>query len=315
MVLWQEEYEDLRAEARDMATTIAAYTASVSEASAGDAAPLTSMRARLAAFEIVSPDGVDQVIEGVPCRVFRPAGVSRGTYIHLHGGGMIAGTPRMRDVGNAEMCRSLEVRVISVDYRLAPEFPFPAGPDDCFAVARWVLDHEPGPIVIGGDSAGAYLAVLTLLRVRDELGAAHRFAGANLVYGVYDLGATPSNRGARPTDVPDMLDAAVSDRVREAYLPGRSREDARDPSISPLYADLHEMPNALFTVGFADHLLDDSLFLAARWQAYGGQTELAVYPDCGHGFDTFPTELAKRANARIDDFLAASFGVTERAAG
>jgi len=307
MVWWQEEYEGLRAEARDMATTIAAYTASVSAASSDNADPLASMRGRLAALEVVSPDGVDEVIEGVPCRVFRPAGSSRGTYLHCHGGGMIAGTPRMRDIANAETCRSLDVRVISVDYRLAPEFPFPAGPDDCFAVARWLLDHESGPIVIGGDSSGAYLSVLTLLRVRDELGEAHRFAGANLVYGVYDLSATPSNRGARPTDVPDMLDATVSDRVREAFLPGRSREDVRDPSISPLYADLHEMPKALLTVGFADHLLDDSLFLAARWQAYGGQVELAIYPDCGHGFDTFPTELAKRANARIDDFLAASF--------
>ena len=307
MAWWQEEYEGLRAEARDMATTIAAYTASVSQAGPGDAHPVVAMRERLAAFEVVSPDGVDEVIDGVPCRVFRPAGVSRGTYLHFHGGGMIAGTPRMRDVANAETCRSLGVRVISVDYRLAPEFPFPAGPDDCFAVARWLLDHEPGPIVAGGDSAGAYLTVLTLVRVRDELGAAHSFAGANLLYGVYDMSATPSNRGVRPTDVPDMLDATVTDRVREAYLPGRSREDARDRSISPLYADLREMPKALLTVGFADHLLDDSLFLAARWQAYGGQAELAVYPDCGHGFDTFPTELAKRANARIDDFLASVF--------
>ena len=306
-MVWQEEYEGLRAEARDMATTIAAYTASVNAASSDNADPLASMRGRLAALEVVSPNGVDEVIEGVPCRVFRPAGSSRGTYLHFHGGGMIAGTPRMRDIANAATCTSLDVRVISVDYRLAPEFPFPAGPDDCFAVARWLIDHESGPIVIGGDSSGAYLSVLTLLRVRNELGAAHRFAGANLVYGVYDLSATPSNRGARPTDVPDMLDATVSDRVREAFLPGRSREDVRDPSISPLYADLHEMPKALLTVGFADHLLDDSLFLAARWQAYGGQAELAIYPDCGHGFDTFPTELAKRANARIDDFLAASF--------
>ena len=60
---------------------------------------------------------------------------------------------------------------------------------------------------------------------------------------------------------------------------------------------------ALFTVGSADHLLDDSLFMAARWEAYGNESELAVYPDCIHAFTAFPTELGKRANERIDGFL------------
>jgi acetyl esterase/lipase len=78
--------------------------------------------------------------------------------------------------------------------------------------------------------------------------------------------------------------------------------------ISPLYAHLHEMPPALFTVGSADHLLDDTLFMAARWAAYGNEAELAVYPDCVHGFSGFPMELAKRANERIDDFLTRILG-------
>jgi acetyl esterase/lipase len=91
--------------------------------------------------------------------------------------------------------------------------------------------------------------------------------------------------------------------VNECYIPGRSFEEARDPAVSPLYADLAGLPPALFTVGSADHLLDDSLFMAARWQAFGGDAELAVYPDCIHGFTGMPTELAKRANERIDSFL------------
>ena len=86
-------------------------------------------------------------------------------------------------------------------------------------------------------------------------------------------------------------------------MPGRSPEDCATRAISPLYADLPDMPPALFTVGTADHLLDDTLFMAARWEAYGNGPELAVYPDCVHGFNAFPTELAKRANDRIDAFF------------
>ena len=96
--------------------------------------------------------------------------------------------------------------------------------------------------------------------------------------------------------------------VNECYIPGRSLEDARDPAVSPLYADLAGLPPALFTVGSADHLLDDSLFMAARWQAYGNEAELAVYPDCIHGFTAMPMELAKRANERIDAFLERVLG-------
>jgi acetyl esterase/lipase len=146
-----------------------------------------------------------------------------------------------------------------------------------------------------------------LLRVRDELGAVDRIVAANLTFGTYDFGGTPSNRGARASDVPDILEEDRSAFVRRAYLPGRSPEEARDPSISPLYAELRGMPRALFTVGSADRLLDDSLFLAARWRAAGNDAELAVYPDCVHGFTFFPIELAVRARTRVERFLGETF--------
>jgi acetyl esterase len=132
--------------------------------------------------------------------------------------------------------------------------------------------------------------------------------GANLVFGVYDLGGTPATHGFRPSDVPDVLSLDTFAFVHECYLPDRTRDDARVPEISPLYADLRDLPPALFTVGSADHLLDDSLFMAARWAAYGNEAELAVYPDCVHGFSGFPMELAKRANERIDGFLVRILG-------
>jgi len=261
------------------------------------------MRAALAALESESPAGLDEEIAGVPCRVFRPSGASRGTYVHFHGGAMILGSPRLNDQGNAECCERVGVTVISVDYRLAPEHPFPAGSDDCLAVARTVLEPNDGPVIVGGESAGGYYAALTLLRIRDELGWIDRVAGANLVFGVYDLTGTPSARGVRPTDVPDLLDGTLSGFINDCYIPGRSIEAACDPAVSPLYADLTGLPPALFTVGTADHLLDDSLFMAARWEAYGNDAELAVYPDGIHGFTGFPMALAKRANERIDAFM------------
>ena len=127
------------------------------------------------------------------------------------------------------------------------------------------------------------------------------------MFGVYDLSGTPSGIGRRPSDVPDILEGTLGDFVVECYLPGVDRFGSRAPQYSPLYADLAGLPPALFTVGSADHLLDDSLFMEARWRAYGNEAELAVYPDCIHGFTGFPMELAKRANERIEAFLEGVF--------
>jgi acetyl esterase/lipase len=309
-MLWPAEYEGLRDEAREMASTIAELYGGEAFAGSGatdPAARLAAQRAALAALEQHSPDGRDETIDGVTCRVFGADG-SSGTYLHFHGGAMIMGSPRMNDTDNATIAEQLGVRVVSVDYRLAPEHPFPAGSDDCLTVARAELARSDGPLVLGGESAGAYYAALTTLRIRDELGLVDRVVGANLVFGVYDLSGTPSNIADRPSDVPDILDGSGMAGLVEAYLPGRTALDARDAAYSPLYADLSRMPPALFTVGHADHLLDDSLFMAARWQAYGNRAELAVYPDCIHGFTGFPTELATRANDRIAEFLARCYG-------
>jgi len=311
MSLWPEEYEGLRDEARTSATSIAEMLR------AGMATPdvptdrderVRQQREMMKPLEVVSPFGSDRQIAGVPCRVFVPDQPARAVYLHFHGGAMMLGSPLMNDGANADISKRFAVAVVSVDYRLAPEHPHPAGSDDCLAVAAWLVQHAEeefgtSKLVIGGESAGGYYAALTLLRVRDELDAIDRFVGANLVFGAYDLSGTPSVRGARPSDVPDILEDGVFQFVNECFLPGLTSEEFKAPSISPLYADLHDLPPALFTVGSADHLLDDSLFMAARWAAYGNDSELAVYPDCIHGFPAIPMELSKRANERIDGFL------------
>jgi acetyl esterase len=306
MALWPEELEGLREEARQMAGAISDMYSGGAAEPTGSVDRVTSARAMLSSLEQPSDDGVDEEVGGVPCRVFRPAGASQGTYLHFHGGAMIMGSPRMNDQANAALAKRLPVTVVSVDYRLAPEHPFPAGSDDCLAVASAVIEREQGPIVVGGESAGGYFAALVLLRIRDELGAIDRITAANLVYGVFDLSSTPSGQGIRPSEVKDVLGDG-DDYVIHAYIPGMTRMDARRPDVSPMWAHLHDMPPALFTVGSADHLLDDSLFMSRRWEAYGNEAELAVYPDCIHGFNGFPMEMAKRANERIDTFLDKAF--------
>ena len=242
----------------------------------------------------------------IPVRVFSPPDV-RAVYLHLHGGGWAVGRPEMNDVSNWDIAQGAEVAVVSVDYRLAPEHPYPAGPDDCEAVALWLLEHARAEfgserLLIGGESAGAHLSALTLLRMRDRHGAQERFAAANLVFGAYDLSLSPSVRHAGDS-LPVLTSRGIDDFVGY-FLPGRSVEERRAPEFSPLYADLSGMPPALFTVGTADALLDDSLFMAARWSAAGGSSELAVYPEAAHGFTGFPMQMARVANERCLRFIA-----------
>jgi len=252
---------------------------------------------------------IDGPAGAIPIRIMRPARVA-GVYLHLHGGGMTLGSAAAMDGRNWGIAQACDVAVVSVDYRLAPEHPFPAGPDDAEAAALWLIEHAAAELgtdrlVIGGESAGAYLAVLTLVRLRDRLGACPPLLGADLCYGVYDLGGTPSTvllRGKVPYATGDGPN-------RGHYLPGRSIEEARHPSISPLWADLGDLPPCLLTVGTADWLLDDSLFLAARLQAAGNRTELAVYPEGPHGIEGSPTTLGRLARERIYAF------VRERLAG
>jgi acetyl esterase/lipase len=211
----------------------------------------------------------------------------------------------MTDLLHEMLSKQLDLAFVSVDYRLAPEHPYPAGPDDCEAAALWVLEHaerELGSdrLLIGGESAGAHLAACTLLRLRDRHDAVDRFGAANLVFGIYDLGGTPSQRGL--TGRPDLLTAEQIEYFADLFTPGRSVEERRDPDISPLYADLHGLPPALFTVGADDHLVDDTLFMAARWALAGNETELHVYPESPHGCMGMPS-VFEPWFATLTDFL------------
>lgn len=243
----------------------------------------------------------------VPVRVFEPDGPPAAVYLEIHGGGWILGSAAAGDAANARLARDCGIAVVAVDYRLAPEHPHPAAAEDCAAVARWLVDRAAaefgtGRLLVGGASAGATLAALTLLRLRDD-GAVHRVRGANLAYGPYDISFTPSQRQAYDTP---LLDRAYLEASRPLVFPGLDTEALRDPDVSPLYADLRGLPPALFTVGALDPFLDDSLFMHARWRAAGGEAELHVYPESPHGFDVLPTGMAAEAHRRVTAFLRAS---------
>ncbi len=226
----------------------------------------------------------------------------RGAYFHLHGGGWTLGSADGQDLLLEEIARETGMTAISVEYRLAPEHPFPAGPDDCEDAALWLLGNHTGRLAIGGESAGAHLAVLTLLRLRDVHGISPRaFSAANLVFGPYDLSGTPSHRLWGDREL--LLSSSVMDWFVDCFLPGKTLEERRDPAISPLYAELHDLPPALFSCGTWDPLLDDSLFMFARWQQAGNDAALSLWPEGVHAYTAFPIEIGRRSRAEQIAFL------------
>lgn len=237
----------------------------------------------------------------------RPA---TGVYLHLHGGGWMLGEADLQDRDLSALAEATGLLTASVEYRLAPEHPYPAGPDDCEDAARWLVTTgaaelgAPSRFFIGGESAGAHLSVVTLLRLRDRHGLGGAFRAANLVYGSYDLSMTPSQRLWGDRNL--VLSDPILRYFYDAFLPGLSPEERRAPDISPLFADLRGMPPALFTVGTLDPLLDDTLFMEARWRAAGGSTKLHVWPESIHGFDAFPSRMSTAARATMAEYLTSA---------
>jgi acetyl esterase len=269
-----------------------------------DAATIAALRRnRLGSNEpaVRLPQGHDRTVAGVGVREFRPPEYD-GVYLHIHGGSWTFGSAASQDEELWRLARTARLAVLSIEYRLAPEYALPAGAEDCLAVARWLVAHARAEfgtdrLLIGGESAGAHLSVLTLLGL-DEPGA---FRAAHLSYGPYDLGMTPSQRlfGSRPL-------LSNTETLRATYalcLPGLDPEERRSPAISPLYADLTGLPPARLAVGAEDPLLDDSVFLAARWSRTGVPVDLDVIAGAMHAFTLFPLTVTDRERDRRTAYL------------
>lgn len=232
----------------------------------------------------------------VPVRIIAPeSGTARGVYLDIHGGGFYMGLAARGDAHNRSLAQALGIAVVSVEYRLAPEHPWPAAPEDCETAALWLLEEAEARfgtrrLAIGGVSAGATLAMSTLLRLRDR-GAADRFLGAALQFGTYDIsGRTPGGR---------LLDGEFFIQAYAGHV-----ADCTNPDISPVYGDLRGLPPALLVVGSLDILLGDNLVMAARLSAAGGEVDVRVYPESPHGFTLHPTAMAGIALRDIESWLA-----------
>jgi acetyl esterase/lipase len=231
-----------------------------------------------------------------------------GVYLFYHPGGWTIGAADGHDADLERIVAATGMTAVSVDYRLAPEHPYPAGLDDCEQAARWVLANAQerfgaSRVVIAGASAGANLALCTLLRLRETAGW-EQVAGASLLYGNYDLTMTPSQRTAAPDRF--LISTASLEWFYDQYVPDRTLRD--DPDVSPLYADLGRLCPTLVTVGTHDSLVDDSVFLACRMLAQGSPCELQLVPGGEHAFDLLPIASSREALARVDAFLAGLVG-------
>lgn len=226
----------------------------------------------------------------------------RGVYMHIHGGGWMNGANDQNDPLLEHLCDRHGLAVVSVGYRLAPENPYPAAPDDCEAAALWLAAHAATQFgtdwfAIGGESAGAHLAAVTMLRMRDRHG--FQYKAANLVYGLYDMALTPSVRNWGPRRL--VLNTHTMTWFRDMFAGDPALWGM--PDVSPIHADLKGLSPALFTVGTQDLLIDDTLFMHAKWAAAGNHTELELFPGGAHGFPAFGGPLARRFRDRVDAFL------------
>jgi acetyl esterase len=249
--------------------------------------------------------------ENFTLRVYRPVKNEKlPALVYFPGGGWTIGDIDTHDV----LCRRLALGarcvVVSVDYRLAPEYRFPAAVDDCFAATRYVADNAArlniGAIAVGGDSAGGNLAATVSLLARDAGGPS--LAYQLLIYPATDqLGATSSHeRNARGY----LLTREAIEYFRRAYLP--DEKDWLDWRASPLLAKDHaSLPPALVITAGYDPLLDEGRAYAERLEAAGVQVEYREYADMVHGFILFGAVL-DTANAAVADCCAALRGAFDK---
>jgi len=273
-----------------------------------DEPPLPQQRKEWEAYaqEQPLPNGITQReerIAGVPClwvNTEHPPLQSQ-IIVYLHGGGYISGSPITHLDYAARLTLATSMPILLVDYRLAPEHPYPAALEDIAAVYQSLINqHEwsPSQIYFGGDSSGAGLLVASLLKLRDS--ATPLPAKAFCLSGVYDATFSCDSMKTRAEDDP-FTSKQTLERCFALYAQG---EILTTPLISPLFGELHGMPPFLLQAGNDEILRDDSARLASEIILNGGEVELRIWADMWHTwplYGDFPE--AKGAIEEIRRFL------------
>lgn len=236
---------------------------------------------------------------GVPVEKLTATGVATGGAIfYIHGGGWVAGSPRTHRPLTWRLATKLGMPVYAVDYRLAPEHPFPAGLDDCVAAYRALIETvPPSSVVVGGDSAGGNLTLALALRLKAE-GIAMPAALVCLSPAT-DLATTGNSMHANAKKDALFVEEMMH-TVEPLYAPGI---DPRTPFVSPLYGDVAGLPPTLFQVGATEMLLDDSVRMAHKMQAAGIAVELDIWPKVPHVWHLL-ADIVPEARRAIDDLVA-----------
>lgn len=233
----------------------------------------------------------------IPARVYWPTGYDKAkpappVIVYFHGGGFVTGSVGLFDSLTRSIANSAGAIVVSVDYRLAPDHPWPAGPDDAYAATVWAaqnaaaLGGDPARIVVGGDSAGGNLAAVVALRARDNNGPA--LAGQLLYYPVVDLTATRYPSQAK-FENGYGLSSDAGTGFQNAYLGQLTMQQRADPYVSPIKAaSLQGLPPVLLVTGGFDPLTDSAGDYAARLRQAGVAVEHRNYSDIIHGFMSVP---------------------------
>ncbi|KAK4656782.1 hypothetical protein QC762_207210 [Podospora pseudocomata] len=237
----------------------------------------------------------------IALRVYSPDNgqPSKGLFLHIHGGGFVMGTHQHQDGKLREYANTFQLTALSVDYRLAPENPWPAQVHDCIDAVEYLVDKgehifSARLLFISGESAGGNLAATTafhLLRARPN----HKIAGLILPYGWFDV--TQNLPMVTTFERRLLVNNAKMLGFAMAYAPNTTIEERRNPRISPIYDDMRglakgapggKLPPALFLCGTEDPLLDDTLLMAMKWMITGSEAIVKIYPGACHAFTAVP---------------------------
>ncbi|MEW6423275.1 MAG: alpha/beta hydrolase [Bacillota bacterium] len=242
-------------------------------------------------------------VEGIPAEwVSAPGAAQDRAILYLHGGGYCMGSCNTHRGMAAKLSRAASARALLIEYRLAPENPFPAALEDAVSAYRWLISSgfAPGSVAVAGDSAGGGLAVATLVKLRDEGDPLP--AAAVLMSPWTDLEGTGESMKTRAEFDP-WLRPEESRPMAALY----TRDlDPRHPLVSPIYADLQGLPPMLVHVGEDEILLDDSVRLVERARAAGVEVTFKIWEGMWHVFQAFAEKVpeGRRAIEEIGEYVA-----------